>query len=721
MARHTGFQMGDDAPKFTRSEDRLGHAGFAERVANVISNVDATNGYVLGLHGAWGSGKSTTLNFVVECIREHNELATENPLLHVDFRPWLITGHQDLIGAFLKVLSESVADGKSRRKGWLRKGAQMAEATGVTGAIATAASALASPAAGIAAKKGLDTLVSRFLTSPSLQAAHAEMTQQLREMGKRILVTVDDIDRLQTAEIKSVMQMVKSVGKLPNVVYLLCYDREIVWSALDEAAGRHGPSFAEKIVQQELELPVPRRAQLLSILDEEIEFVVGGTEPSERWERIVRDGVRRWIRSPRDVVRIANGVKFSWSALEGEIDPQDLLAMEGLRLFDADAFNWVRQNRSLIFGEDRFLLAPDGTREAVVDRLKQVVPEHVRTEVLALVAALFPQLSEILLDAQELWPLEERSDLATRRGVGAEAGYDAYFGLHPSDDAVPLRELNRLVTTTEAHEIERALRRHLHDEKNSVGSPMIGDLLDEIYLRYHGQGGAEPTQAMLDALFAVGEEIIGTDVQTSSMFDLNPRAGIHLVVGIMLDRWGPVEGGARLIEAFRKTDSPGFLADTFVSRGREMGVFASPPNERKPRVSEVDFGVLGDILLERIETVQRAGSLADAPFFFDIVRSWSHLRGADDPRRWLKSGMASDAAFMVKACRGLVSYSMGSRGTEYKMGELPDEDLYDLAQVNEAAKKHLEDRDLTQDERNLVAEVAAGSSRMLGSGAQGAQ
>ena len=718
MAGDTKFPMGDDAPKSTRSEDRLGHATFAQRVANVILSVDATNGYVLGLHGAWGSGKSTTMNFIVECIREHNKQEKKTPLLHVDFRPWLITGHQDLIGAFLKVLSEGVPDGKSRRKAWLRKAAKVAKASGLTNAIATAATALGSPVAGVTAKKGVDALVSRFLKRPSLQAAHTEMTKQLGKMNKRILVTVDDIDRLETAEIKSVMQMVKSVGKLPNVVYLLCYDREIVWRALDEAAGRRGPSFAEKIVQQELELPVPQRSQLLRILDEEIEFVVGGTEQSERWDRIVGDGVHRWIRTPRDIVRIANSVKFAWSALEGEIDPQDLLAMEGLRLFDADAFNWVRENRSLIFGEDRFVLPADGIKEAVADRLKHAVPEHVRAEVLSLVAVLFPQLSEILLDAQELWPIEEHGDVVRRRGIGAEAGYDAYFGLHPSDDAVPLRELNWLVTTTEADEIQKALTRYLHDETNSVGSPMIGELLNELYLQFRGDDGAEPTQAMLDALFVVGEEIIAMDVRASSMFDVNPRASVHLVIGAMLDRWAS-GAGAHLIEAFRKTDSPAFLADTFVSRGREMGVFASRPSERNSRISEEDFEALGNILMEKIEEAERTGKLADAPFFFDIVRSWCHLRGADHPRRWLESGMASDAAFMVKVCRGLVSYSIGTRETEYDMREVPDEDLYDLARVNEAAEKHVEDEGLTQDERNLIAAVVAGSSRMLRSRAQG--
>ena len=540
------YELGNDAPKSTRSEDRLGHAAFAERVASVVASVDATNGYVLGLHGTWGSGKSSTLNFVVECIEEHDRSGGSS-MLHVNFQPWLITGHHDLIGAFLKVLSEKVAGGKSRLRRWSRKSAQMAKAADVVGAIvkvgtvwADPAGGLASSVAGNAAGKGAAAVLSHFAAEPSLQAAHKEMADGLRAFGRRILVTVDDIDRLDTTEIRCIMQMVKSVGRLPNVVYLLCYDRAIVWRALDGADGRAGPSFAEKIVQQELELPVPHRAQLLRMLDEETAFLVGPTEHTPRWGHIVRDGARRWIRSPRDVMRFANAVKFSWSALEGELDPQDLFAMEGIRLFDGEVFDWIRGNRSMLFGEDRFLLAPDGAREAVAERLKQVIPEADRPAVLDLVAAIFPQLSELLLDMPQAWT-EERADLVARRGVGSEAGYDTYFGLYPSADAVPLNELVALMSTTDSSVIEASLRRHLQ-QANSAGRPMIGELLEEIHVRYHGQHPAEPTEAMLEALFAAGEEIIATDRWASGLFEVNSRSELHLIVGRMLDIWGPEEG-----------------------------------------------------------------------------------------------------------------------------------------------------------------------------------
>src|SRR5258707_10253799 len=160
-------------------------------------------------------------------------------------------------------------------------------------------------------------------------------------------------------ENRSILQMGKTVGRLPNVLYLLAYDRNKVWEALDEsiAPERDGPNFCEKIVQQEIELPRPAKEDLLAILDSEVAFLSGPAPNNMRWHYLVRDGMRRWIRHPRDVQRLANAVRFSWPALEGEIDPQDLLIMEGLRLFDERVFYWVKWNRDWLFNEGRYFMA----------------------------------------------------------------------------------------------------------------------------------------------------------------------------------------------------------------------------------------------------------------------------------------------------------------------------------------------------------------------------
>ena len=203
-------------------------------------------------------------------------------------------------------------------------------------------------------------------------------------------------------------------------------------------------------MQQELELPVPHRTALLGLLAQEIEDLPGVSNRTARWERILRDGIRRWLRSPRDVVRLSNAVKFSWAAIEGEIDPQDVIAMEGLRLFDPEAFDWARENRPLIFGEGRHFWRDAGTQEPVIDRLRATVPNRVRAEVLELLGLLFPSVEKPLTSAQKdgdravpfaigAWPIEDHVDCAKRRGVGSEAGYDTYFGTASVSGCDPTR------------------------------------------------------------------------------------------------------------------------------------------------------------------------------------------------------------------------------------------------------------------------------------------
>ena len=87
-------QLGDDQPKQNPWEqDRLGFAAFCGRVAETLIRLRAPGGYVVGLNGKWGSGKSTALNFIKSYIAKHNEETVNNidKIIVVDFRPWMIS------------------------------------------------------------------------------------------------------------------------------------------------------------------------------------------------------------------------------------------------------------------------------------------------------------------------------------------------------------------------------------------------------------------------------------------------------------------------------------------------------------------------------------------------------------------------------------------------------------------------------------------------------
>jgi hypothetical protein len=715
------YLLGDDLPKQNPwNEDRLNYAPFAKQIARIVIGLEAKHGYVIGLHGQWGSGKSTVINFVLAHLEKHNVENELDQVVHIDFRPWIVSGHQDLIAAFFKILAENVGSKDSRWDRFWRRTFRFLHGTTDNLVDAAATVALTVDPTGAAAgfgaklaKKSVSALLGRFLEDPSLQAAYESLTEQLGRSGKRFLVTIDDIDRLEDEHVRSVMQMVKSIGRLPKVTYLLSYDREIVWDALDCGRNRTGPRFAEKLVQQEIELPKPAPNALLSILDREISFLTAQTADSARWQYIVRDGIRRWIRSPRDVVRLSNAIKFTWPALEGEVDPEDLLAMEGLRLFDAGAFAWVRDNRDFLFTEGRFVLSDDRLKGESVKELRRRIPEELQVQVLRVLSVLFPQ-SQKWFEGRDAYVEEAFIDATKRRGVGSEAGYDSYFGLHPSTDAIPKVVINDLIAHFDSTDhVEQIMRNYL-GRKNSRGELMIAKLLDELRVQFRASQPARPTQALLDALFRIGEDVISIDWD-GDMFQLSPRAQISFLIRNILEQWGAEQSGHHLVEAFKTSHSVLFMAEEFVNRGKELGVFQFESSER-PTISQEAFDQLGTILMTKINEDETRGSLGDAPFYFNIVRAWAHLAGNDAPRAWLTDGIKSSAKFMAKAARGLVSYSLGTKERHYTMRDRPDADLYDINTLIAAGQQHLLEGNLSLDERKIIAEVVRGSNEWIEAG-----
>jgi predicted KAP-like P-loop ATPase len=64
-----------DAPIQSANEDLLGRANFASVLTRAIVGTSGSDSFVIGIHGKWGTGKSSVLNLIVEQIRELNESA----------------------------------------------------------------------------------------------------------------------------------------------------------------------------------------------------------------------------------------------------------------------------------------------------------------------------------------------------------------------------------------------------------------------------------------------------------------------------------------------------------------------------------------------------------------------------------------------------------------------------------------------------------------------
>ncbi|MGO9770315.1 MAG: hypothetical protein ACLPSW_12315 [Roseiarcus sp.] len=132
-------------------------------------------------------------------------------------------------------------------------------------------------------------------------------------------------------------------------------------------------------------------------------------------------------------MRLSNAVNFVWSALENEIDPQDLLYMEGLRLFDAPLFDWIRRNRDLLLNQGRYRVFSEERKAPAFELLRNSLAPETREDQLELLCALFPAQTKIIRGKQASSSGGEAYfELARRRGVGCEAGYDAYFSQFPS-------------------------------------------------------------------------------------------------------------------------------------------------------------------------------------------------------------------------------------------------------------------------------------------------
>ena len=319
-----------DNPIRQAADDALGRAPAAQTFARHVLSLDASEGVVVGVLGAWGSGKTSFVNLAREGF-------TQASIPVLDFNPWMFSGAQQLVESFFIEVSaqlklrpglEAVADDLSdygeafAGLGWLPVVGPWIE----RGRLAT---------------KTLGKLLSR--RREGVSGRRAKVEQALKKLDRPILIVLDDIDRLSTPEIRDVFKLVRLTASFPSIIYVLAFDRARVEDALAEQ-NIPGRDYLEKILQIAVDLPaVPEdvlNRQVFAAIDGALDGIDNpGRFDEERWPDVYMEVIRPLIRNMRDVRRYAGAIRGTVEALGEQIALVDVLALEAIRVFLPDVFS----------------------------------------------------------------------------------------------------------------------------------------------------------------------------------------------------------------------------------------------------------------------------------------------------------------------------------------------------------------------------------------------
>lgn len=261
--------------------DFLNFGGVADTVAEIVIQADGRP-ISVGVSGAWGVGKSSLIKLVGKALSTRDR---EDPpkFVLVDFNAWLYQGYDDARAALMDVIVDRLRQEAVNRK---KAGDKIKELVGrinwlrtlkfasVVGGIVTAhphiglsaASALqiAEGTEEVAkvgeAAKGLLNQKSEWSPPKEIQALRKCFEDTLEELGIRLVVLVDDLDRCLPETTISTLEAMRLFLFLKNAAFVIAADNAMI----KHAVRRHFngvddnlvTSYFDKLIQVPIQVPL---------------------------------------------------------------------------------------------------------------------------------------------------------------------------------------------------------------------------------------------------------------------------------------------------------------------------------------------------------------------------------------------------------------------------------------------------------------------------------
>lgn len=544
-----------DKPIDCPENDILNRNKFAENLAKTIIEWDQSDSIVLAINAKWGYGKTSLLNL----IKHYTNIKSKEPsnllsklsrifirrdiegvdkrIVTVNYYPWGFDD-QDRIhsvlfkdlakainkhGFFLHKVAARISEYSSalRNKLYLpfdmfAKGILLL-VTMVGGYIFKGSNSIYFWLVfSLFALLFLLSLVSIVSSSRSPIEVKRRLAEVIQRKKLRLIVFIDDIDRLSRDEILSLLKVIRVNADFPNCIYVLAIDYEVVSNIIgSQEFGISGYDYLNKIIQVNLTLPAhdPEliRQYVIQDLDQfcDIYRITSINHQSQHWHHIQEAGIWSMISSLREAKRYLNSIKYHLHLLTNtgilEVNALDLLSIEAIRLYDPSSYEYVKSNEELFCNTK--MMFEDEKKAAVrhTEIYNKWIPSidaNKATIVLGMLHVLFPQLRNYNPTIFGYIDSDERDSVRTLR-INTKEHFAKYFSFNfeKTGDCVAQLDVGILTNSRDYDKLKDIVNRHIETNRlTHLLTRLRNDISEEVIK-------SKSFETLLQVLFDVSDSV----------------------------------------------------------------------------------------------------------------------------------------------------------------------------------------------------------------------
>jgi len=317
--------------KQTHKKDELKREGFAESIlVDIKEKHNLEHSYNYGLVGEWGSGKSFLMEMMYEKMK--NEPKT---FITYYFKPWETPNEKEFAKQILNGIKSNSENYELETKinKFLTK-------------IETDSSDVLS--------KTLTSLFSWLISDDSsIDDIKRDLSAYLKNNNKRLVVFLDDLDRLDQSEIKELLRLMRNTFDIPYLFFVVGFDRKYLAKTLSFNEDEFD-NYIPKFFQVKVNVPLLNNDALFEKhysgrLVEILSYDPKDFEMKKSFKLLVSEQILNLISTPREFENIISSFDLSYQNLKNNCDWFTLFQLEVTRVQNKLEQNKVTP-KSLDFG-----------------------------------------------------------------------------------------------------------------------------------------------------------------------------------------------------------------------------------------------------------------------------------------------------------------------------------------------------------------------------------